>query len=374
MTSPTDAPTSRSTSTGLLFALLSAATFATSGPFAKSLLETGWTPGSVVLLRIGGAALLLAVPTVRALRGRWHLLARRWRQLAVYGVLAVAVPQLAFFYAVEHLSVGVALMLEYLGMVLVVVWQSMVARRLPGAATLVGVVLALVGLALVLDLLGGVHVDGVGVLFGLIAACGLASFFLLSEQGEQEGQEESLPPIVLAGGGLAAAGATFVVLGVSGVLPMTFATGAVRIAGADLPWWVAVVELAVVAAATSYVSGIVAARLLGAKLASFVGLSEVMFAVLFAWLLLGELPHPVQLVGGLFILAGVVVVRMEGRPGATSEAEAGPLAVTSLHGETAVVPDDGVQPGAVDVAPGQDDVPVVGPAEPQPPVALARTP
>ena len=64
-----------------------------------------------------------------------------------------------------------------------------------------------------------------------------------------------------------------------------------------------------VAAATAYVTGIVATRVLGAKLASFVGLSEVMFAVLFAWVLLGELPRPVQLVGGLFILAGVVAVR-----------------------------------------------------------------
>ena len=70
-------------------------------------------------------------------------------------------------------------------------------------------------------------------------------------------------------------------------------------------------ELAAIAAATAYVTGIVATRVLGAKLASFVGLSEVMFAVLFAWVLLGELPRPVQLVGGLFILAGVVAVRAE---------------------------------------------------------------
>lgn len=371
MTIPTYATKPGSTGVGVLFALLSAATFATSGPFAKSLLETGWTPGSVVLLRIGGAALLLAVPTVRAMRGRWHALAHRWHQLAVYGVMAVAVPQLAFFYAVEHLSVGVALLLEYLGMVLVVVWQSLVARRLPGAATLTGVVLALVGLALVLDLFGGVRIDGVGVLFGLIAACGLASFFLLSEHG----QEEPLPPIVLAGGGLAAAGVAFAVLGVSGVLPMAFPTSSVRIAGTDLPWWVAVVELAVIAAATSYVSGIVAARLLGAKLASFVGLSEVMFAVLFAWLLLGELPRPVQLVGGLFILAGVVVVRREGGPGTEngSETQSRPLPVPSPLGEVAVVTYDGVEAHAVDIAPGQDEVPVVGPAQPEHPVAPART-
>ena len=37
-------------------------------------------------------------------------------------------------------------------------------------------------------------------------------------------------------------------------------------------------------------------------------------AVVFAWLLLGELPRPVQLAGGLLVLVGVVVVKLgEGR-------------------------------------------------------------
>ena len=116
---------------------------------------------------------------------------------------------------------------------------------------------------------------------------------------------------MLAGGGLVVGGVAFAVLGVTGVLPMAFSTRAVELAGATLPWWAAVLELAVIAAATAYVAGIVATRVLGAKLASFVGLSEVMFAVLFAWVLLGELPRPVQLLGGLFILAGVVAVRTE---------------------------------------------------------------
>ena len=45
-------------------------------------------------------------------------------------------------------------------------------------------------------------------------------------------------------------------------------------------------------------------------MASFAALLEVLFAVVFAWLLLGQLPRPVQLVGGLFVLAGVVLVKL----------------------------------------------------------------
>ena len=350
----------RSTGIGILVALLSAAAFATAGPFAKSLLDAGWTPGSVVFLRIAGAALLLLVPTLRALGGRWHLLRSGWRQILAFGVAAVAVPQLAFFYAVQHLSVGVALLLEYLGLVLVVAWQCLVGRSLPRVPTVGGIVLAIIGLMLVLDLPlfgqdGGVRVDGVGVAWGLIAAMGLASYFLLSDHAA----EDPLPPMVLAGGGLVVGGVSFAVLGAVGVLPMRFSTRAVELAGASLPWWFAVVELAVIAAATAYVTGIVATRVLGAKLASFVGLSEVMFAVLFAWILLGELPRPVQLVGGLFILAGVVAVRSEqkrgpeGRSAAPSEVGSA-VERRGVPGEApsddlAVVPHDRVELDRVDV-------------------------
>ena len=57
-------------------------------------------------------------------------------------------------------------------------------------------------------------------------------------------------------------------------------------------------------------------------LASFVALLEVLFSVVFAWLLLGQLPGAVQLVGGVLLLGGVMVVR-------AGEPERGPNAELS---------------------------------------------
>lgn len=346
----------RSTSAGLLIALVSAATFATSGPFAKPLLDIGWSPGAVVLLRISGGALVLLVPALRALGGRWHLLRAGWAQIVAFGIAAVAVPQVGFFYAIQHVSVGVAMLLEYLGLVLVVAWQCLVARRLPRLPTVAGILLALVGLGLVLDLLGGVRISGVGVAWGLFAAFGLASYFLLSGHTA----EQPLPPLVLSGGGMVVAGLGFAVLGVTRLLPMSFVAEPVHLGAGMFPWWAAVAELAVVAAATPYFTGIIATRLLGAKLASFVGLSEVMFAVVFSWLLLGQLPRPVQLLGGLFILAGVIAVRSEeGRDGNTAvggasvvEAEVAPQVMPVSDG--AAEPDDRVDLARHDVVVAQD--------------------
>ncbi len=69
--------------------------------------------------------------------------------------------------------------------------------------------------------------------------------------------------------------------------------------------------LSLIAAVVAYVAGIFGARLLGAKVASFVGLTEVLFAVLFAWLLLGQVLTPVQLAGGVLVVAGIALVRLD---------------------------------------------------------------
>ena len=289
---------------GLVLLLLSSAAFATSGPFAKALMTAGWSPGAVVLTRISGAALVLLPFTLAGLRGRWGSLRRELPLAAAYGTLAVAAAQLGYFQAVSRLPVGVALLIEYLGIVLVVLWMWALTRRRPHRLTGLGIVLALVGLALVLDVTGQATPDLVGVLWGLLAAAGLAGHYVLAAR------PTTLPAVTFAGLGLTTGAAVLAAAGVVGILPMDAGAGTVVVAGAELPAWVAVLELVLVAAALAYVLGILGARHLGSTLASFVGLTEVIFAVLFAWLLLAELPRPLQLLGGLVLLSGVVAVRL----------------------------------------------------------------
>ena len=291
---------------GLGIALSSAAAFGTSGAFAKSLLLGGWSPGAIVTLRIGIAALVLLVPTVLSLRGRWPALRRNAPLVVGYGLTGVAGCQLAYFNAVSHLSVGVALLLEYLAPVLIVGWLWLRHRQMPRRLTLVGVVLALVGLVLVLDLTNGARISLVGVAWGLVAAVCLVLYFLLAGH-----TEDALPPMALAGGGLIVGAAVLGAAGLTGVLDLTTGAATVTIGASAVPWWVPILVVSLVAAAFAYVAGIAAVRMLGAKVSSFVALTEVLFAVLFAWLVLGELPVPVQLLGGVLIVAGLVAVRAD---------------------------------------------------------------
>lgn len=291
---------------GLGIALFSSAVFGISGSFAKALLETGWSPGAAVTARLTGAAVVLAIPAIPALRGRWRELAGNWVTVVLFGFIGVAACQLFYFNAVARLSVGVALLLEYLAPVLIVLWLWAASRRRPSVMTVGGTLLSLAGLILVLDLTGAVKIDVVGVLWGLAAAVCLAIYFFITAK-----ENHSLPPLVLSAGGLTVGAVAMWVAAAIGLVPMAFSTADTQLGPWLTPWWVSLAGLVILATVLAYVSGVAAARRLGSKVASFISLTEVLFAVLWAWLLLGELPGAIQLLGGVLIVGGVVLVRID---------------------------------------------------------------
>lgn len=298
---------------GAGFALLSAATFGTSGIFGTALMNAGWSPGAAVTSRVGIAAVVLTAPALVQLRGRWSAMrADRWAVL-LYGLFAVAGCQLFFFNAVQHLSVGVALLLEYSGTALVVLWLWATQGQRPSRIAGAGIVSAAAGLVLVLQIWDSHRVSIAGVGWGLGAAVGLAVYFVISARSHAE-----LPPIASAWAGMTLGSVALAVAGALGALPVRASTRPVHLAGHQLSWLVPLAGLSLVAAVIAYSSGIAGARRLGPTVATFLGLTEVLFAVLFAWLLLGQRPAAVQLVGGVFVLAGIALVRL-GQPRATAQ-------------------------------------------------------
>lgn len=296
---------------GLVMATISAAAFGSSGPMGKALIEAGWTAGAAVLVRLAGAAVLLGVAALVRYRGRLPLTRRSVPTLAVYGVVAMAGVQLAFFNAVRTLDVGVALLLEYLAPVLLLAWTSARTRTLPRTATLLGAGATLLGLVLVLDLTGAGSVDPAGVAWGLVAAACLSGYFVLSAR-----RRDDLPPLLLAAGGTAVGAAVLAIAGIAGVVPLRATTDAATLAGGTVSVILPAAWLVLVATAAAYLTGIGGVVRLGARAASFVSLTEVLFAVLAAWFLLAELPGLLQLVGGLCIVGGIVVIqRTERGPG-----------------------------------------------------------
>jgi drug/metabolite transporter (DMT)-like permease len=334
---PSTRPSTRSA--GVAIGLVSAMCFGTSGTFGSALIGSGWSPAGAVFARVLVAALALTVPAVLALRGRWRVLLRSAWQVTVYGLVGVAACQVCYFNAIALMPVGISIMLEYLGIVLIVGWLWVRHGQRPRPLTIGGGVAALGGLALMLNLTGSGGVSLIGVLWALTAAVSMAVYFFQSAAtsetggasdagaggagadgagvggasagGASAGRPADLPPVVLTWGGMVVGSASIALLGATRLMPLRFAGTDVALFGGRTSWIVPVLGLGVLAAAIAYVTGIGAARRLGPKFGSFVAMAEIGFAVLFAWILLHQTPTAMQFVGGALILAGVIAVRLD---------------------------------------------------------------
>jgi drug/metabolite transporter (DMT)-like permease len=324
---------------GLLLAVGSAFAFGSSGPFAKSLMEAGWSPTAAVTARLAGGALLMAI-FATIVKPDWIREAlQHGKTVVAYGLIPIAGAQLCYFNAIAHLSVGVALLLEYTAPILVVGWLWATTRRRPSGLTLTGVALAVAGIMLVLGVFeaGGftvTHINLIGVGWALAAAVCAACYFLMSSSVATDG--DGLNSITLATAGLIIGAAAVATLGFTGVMPLTFAANDAVVAGLTTSWLVPVITLALVPTAIAYTLGIMGIARLRPRFASLVGLSEVMFAVLAAWVLLGEAMTLTQAIGGVVVLVGLALARQGDRSEKLAEASWPDAPVNGMASEQTV--------------------------------------
>ncbi|HEY9310730.1 DMT family transporter [Williamsia sp.] len=311
---------------GVLIAVTSAVCFGTSGPLAKGLIDSGWSSASVTAVRLGLGSILLVIPLVLLRRPLIENLRRAPLLVLAYGVLGVAVVQLSFFNAVRYLDVPIALLCEYSGIILVVVYDWLIRKRRPSLLTALGCLVALGGLVLVI--LGGEgvgDVDPVGLLWAMGAAVGLAAYFILATDDFAR-SGGTVDPLALAAGGLLVGTVVIAIAGAIGVLPMSADTAPAILADKEIPWWAVALAVAAISTSLAYVTGVSAVRLLGATPASFIALVEVVASALFSWWLLGQTMAFAQLIGAGVLLAGLVAVNAGGRRGistGTKDLEAG---------------------------------------------------
>jgi len=299
------AASARLRSTGLVMAVASALAFSSSGPFIKPLLEGGWSLGAALLVRMGVAGLILSPAVLLAIRRQPGFLRRHWRLILGFGLMPVLGCQLFFFSAMQRMPVAVALLIQYLAPIMLVAFVWLRTRRAPSALVLWGSAVAVLGLVLVVDI-SGASFDLVGTLLALAAAVCVCAYFVISERAGDD-----LPPLALAASGLLVGALIMGVLCLSGVMPFQAPAVSVELAGVEVPWYVPLLWVSAIATTLGYALGVMAVPRIGSRVASFVGLSEVLFALGFAWIFLAEVPAPIQFAGGALILAGVVLVKVD---------------------------------------------------------------
>jgi drug/metabolite transporter (DMT)-like permease len=301
-------PTTRSPARGTALIVFSSCCFGTSGVLAKASIDAGLSPEQVASARICLGAVLLLVGTAlfrpRALRVR----RREWPALVAYGLVGVAAVQLFYFVAVARLPIGVAMLLEYLSPVLVTLWVRFVRGTRLHRAIWLGVGLAVAGLVLVAQVWDGLALDGVGGLAGLATAGCSATYFLLGERSVATSD-----PIGITTWGLVIGAVAASVLAPVWSLPGPVVAGATAFGPWRPPVWVLLLAVAFVATAVAYALGMASLRHLPSSVVSVLSLIEPVTATALAWALLGQALTVVQVVGGVVLLSGALIVQLTTR-------------------------------------------------------------
>lgn len=315
----TYASTRGQTLVGVAMYLVAAFLFAFNGTGAKIIMGAGLPPERLTELRNAGALVVLLI-VVAIVRPQGFRVARgEWRFLVVYGVVAFTVVQFLYFLTISRLPLGVGTLLAFLAPVIVALWNRWVRKIAVSSTIWLALALTLLGLALVTQIWQGLSLDLIGFLAGLGTACGLALYWMLGEAGQRERDALSLTMWGFVFSTLAWSilqpwwGYPWSVLGRAAdpILPGT----------PSLPVWVLMTWGIVMGTVVPFLLVLGALRRLGAQRAGIVGTSEPIWAAVIAVFTLGESISTIQAVGGLVVIAGIVLAETaRGTTGATIEA------------------------------------------------------
>lgn len=289
---------------GLGIAVVSALCFGFSGPMAKFLGAAGLTPLEAVWVRMAGAGLILLVVLAIARPRALRIPRDRLLFFAAYAVVAVAAVQALFFLAITRLPVGVTLLIEYTSPVMVALWVRFVRRvRLPRTAYL-GALIAVVGLAIVVQVWEGLRLDALGLLLAVIASACCAGYFLLSDSFSDD-----VDTLGLIAWGMAGSAVVLLPISRPWQIPWSAFAGAATLGGHTLPVLGATVWLILIATVAAYVTGVTAVRRLSAAVGATVASVEVIAGAVIAWVLLGEHLGAAQITGGVIVLTGALIAQ-----------------------------------------------------------------
>jgi len=308
---------------GLAQVTAAAVLFGANASIAKVALEAGIGPRELAALRCTGVAVGLAAVAGPVARSRLRLPLRHVPQVAVLGVVGAAMIQWLYFVAIDRVPVGIAILVEFTGPVLVALWVRLVQREQVRAVMWASLALSLAGLALVAEVWRDADLDPVGVGAALGAAVCLATFLLV---GRRTGG--ALDPLAVNVWMFAFAAAFWSVVEPVWAIdrePLGRSTSLLgALDGAEAPVWAVVVAVVVLGTLAPYALDLAALRHLSPATVGAVGMLEPVVAAGVAWAWLGQSLAPVQLVGGAVVLAGVALAqlatgalgRSRARPGA----------------------------------------------------------
>jgi drug/metabolite transporter (DMT)-like permease len=297
--------TSSRTSTGVLLAIAAAVLFAVNGNISKVALRSGISSLELVSARSAGTALILLGITAARNPAALRVGRRELGFLVLYGVTGIAMVQWLYFVAIQRMPVGIALLFEYTAPLMVALWVRFAQKQPVKPRLWLGLACALAGLALVAQFWRGMTLDPIGLISALGAGAALACYYLMGEHGQRERD-----PISLMGFSFGFSAILWAIVSPWRAFPFARLDLAVALPGAlpgTAPLWLMVLWIIVLGTVAPFLLVLFAVSRIGPARVGLIGMLEPVGAGVIAWVLLGESLEPVQIVGTVVVLVGIVL-------------------------------------------------------------------
>jgi drug/metabolite transporter (DMT)-like permease len=296
---------------GAAMILLATFLFGLNGSTAKTVMATGVTAEQITLFRSLSACLIAGVFVFFRNRSAFKLAKGEWKWLVLLGTAGVGLMQWSYANAVANLPVGVALLIQYTAIILVPIASIFIYKTRVSSRLWLGVALVLSGLVVVSHVWES-GLNGVGVLFGAIAAFATATYYLIGEHVHHT--RDAFSTLFYS---MAVSALMWVGLSHFWTFDFTRFTTTVdlggNLAGTVIPAWMLFAWLGVMGSFVPLFLTYAALPHLSATGVGIFSTTETIFGFLFAYLWLGEKIDGLQTLGGLLVIAGIVIAQISRR-------------------------------------------------------------
>jgi len=283
---------------GYLYIMVGATLWGVSSVVAKSLFNIGLAPGELVLIRLILSTLTLLILLLLFNPQGIVISLQDLPYFLALGIVGVAGMQYAYYYTISKIQVGPAILLQYISPIWVFLYAFLFQREPLSKGKIISLLLAVLGCYFVV---GGYRIDllrlnKIGIVSGLIGSLFFTFYMLFGEKGLKKYNSWTL---ILYGFGSAA---VFYLIFISPVK--------VVVAGHSLKVWAAFVYIAIFSTLIPfglYLKGIEHIR---ATRASITATWEPVVAGMTAYFVLGEVLFPLQVLGGMGVIAAIILLQM----------------------------------------------------------------
>ena len=293
---------------GYLMVAVAATLFAVNGTVSKVVLGSGLSSLELTQIRSTGAAAGLLVFLLLFARARLRVGRRELLVLVVFGITGVAFVQWLYFVAIDHLPVAIALLIQFLAPLFVALFARFVYHERIRSRIWVALALCIFGLAVIVELWGGVAFSTIGITAALAASFALTAYILMAER-----ERRHRDPVSLSFYGFLFAALFWALVQPLWKFPWEVLGDTVSLQGNleehSAPVWLLVGFIVVVGTMITFSLLTGALRHIPATRASIVATLEPVIATVVAWLWLAETFGTAQLIGGAVVLAGIFLAQ-----------------------------------------------------------------